>query len=52
MNSVYLILKNKVRRKELENLDYFYLKIRPELKIANFLITILPIFCDSIFIKF
>ena len=49
--SLYLILKNKLRRKEQDNLDYFSLKIRPELKIANFIITILRIFCDSIFIK-
>jgi len=48
MNSVYLILKNKLRRKELDNLNYFSLKIRPEIKIANVLITILRIFCDSV----
>ena len=47
LNSVYLILKNKLRRKELDNLNNFYLKFRPELKIANFLQ-----FCDSILIKF
>jgi len=52
MNSVHLILKNKLRRKELDNLNNFSLKIRPKLKIANFLITILQIFCDSIFKKF
>ena len=50
--SLYLILKNKLRRKEQDNLDYFSLKIRPELKIANFLNTILRIFCDLIFNNF
>ena len=40
--SVHLILQNILRRKELENLNNFSLKIRPELKI----------FCDSIFLKF
>ena len=38
-----------IRRRELENLNNFSLKIRPELKIANFLIAILRIFCDSWF---
>ena len=41
LNSVYLIIQNILRRKELDNLDNFSLKIRPELKITNFLITIL-----------
>jgi len=48
MNSVYLMLKNKLRRKKLDDLNNFPLKIRPELKIVNFLITILQIFCDSV----
>ena len=38
MNSLHLILKNKLRRKELDNLNYISLKIRPELKIENFLL--------------
>ena len=45
---VYLILQNVLRGKELENLNNFSLTIRPELKIVNFLITILQIFCDSL----
>ena len=45
---VYLILQNVLRGKELENLNNFSLKIRPELKIPNFLIKILRIFCDSL----
>jgi len=36
MNSVYLILKNKLRRKELDNLNNFSLKFRPELKKYKF----------------
>jgi len=43
-----MVLIFYTRRKELENLNNFSLKIRPELKIANFLITILRIFCDSV----
>ena len=39
LNSVYLIL-NILRRKELENLNNFSVKITPNLKIADFLITI------------
>ena len=33
---------------ELENSNNFFLKNRPKLKIANFLVTILPIFCHSV----
>jgi len=36
------------KKKELENLNNFSLKISPELKITNFIITILPIFFDSV----
>ena len=45
---IFNTIKYKLRRKELDNLNYFSLKIRPEIKIANFLITILRIFCDSV----
>ena len=36
------------RRKELENLNNFSLKIRPEQKNCEFFITILRIFCDFV----
>jgi len=39
----------QLNSKELENLNNSSLKIRTELKIANFLFTILKIFCDLIF---
>ena len=48
LNSINSILKNIIRRKELENLNNFSLKIRPLLEIVNVLITILQIFCDSL----
>ena len=35
--SIYSILKNILRRKELEDLKNFFLEIRPELKIENLL---------------
>ena len=37
---IFKTLENILRRKELENLNNFSLKIRLELKIANFIITI------------
>ena len=41
-----------LRRKQLEILNNFSLTFRPELEIANFLITILRIFCDSVIQSF
>ena len=43
----FITLEYILRRKELEDLKLF-LKIRPEPKIANFLITILQILCYSV----
>ena len=52
LNSVYLILQNLLRRKELENFNNFSLKNRPELTIGNFLITILRMFCEFVIQSF
>ena len=45
---IFITLEYILRRKELEDLKNFSLKIRPEPKIANFLITILQILCYSV----
>ena len=46
---IFITLEYTIKKgTELEDLKYLYLKIIPELKIANFLITILQFFCDSV----
>ena len=49
VNKLFRSKSKILKRKELENLVNFFLKKRPELKIANFLFTIFRIFCDSLF---
>ena len=51
LNNVYLIVQN-IQKKGTTEFKYFSLKIRPELKIANFLITILRYFCGKNSINF
>jgi len=51
-SDLFVIKGVTVRRKELENLNNFSLRIRPELKIANFPTTIMRFFCDSLIQSF
>ena len=52
MKSSVSIPKSTLEYTMKEGFNGLYLKIRPELKIENFLITILQIFCDSVIQSF